>query len=86
VEGKEFLDGAGLCYHELPQVKDQLGYQPDGYMASVARRRLATYGGQLPAHPPAMTGPVGRCGEHQFRARGQDDRRVLPPRLTRRPG
>jgi choline dehydrogenase-like flavoprotein len=45
-----------FCYHELPQVKDELGYRPDGYMASVARRRLTTYGAQLPAHPVAMTG------------------------------
>ncbi|MCW2931298.1 MAG: FAD-binding protein [Actinomycetia bacterium] len=45
-----------FCYYELPQVKDQLGYRPDDYMASVARRRLTTYGAQLPAHPTAMTG------------------------------
>jgi choline dehydrogenase-like flavoprotein len=45
-----------FCYHELPQVKDQLGYQPDDYMASVARRRLATYGAALPAPAPAVTG------------------------------
>ncbi len=45
-----------FCYHELPRVKDQLGYQPDAYMASVARRRLTTYGAQLPASAPAVTG------------------------------
>jgi choline dehydrogenase-like flavoprotein len=45
-----------LCYHELPQVKEQLGYQPDAYMASVARRRLTTYGAELPAPPPPLTG------------------------------
>jgi choline dehydrogenase-like flavoprotein len=45
-----------FCYHELPQVQDQLGYRPDGYLASVARRRLTTYGARLPAQPPAVTG------------------------------
>jgi choline dehydrogenase-like flavoprotein len=45
-----------FCYYELPQVKDQLGYQPDTYMASVARRRLTTYGAQLAASPAAVTG------------------------------
>ena len=45
-----------LCYHELPQVKEQLGYQPDAYMASVARRRLTTYGALSPAPPPPLAG------------------------------
>jgi len=45
-----------FCYHELPQVKEQLGYQPDAYMGRVARRRLTTYGAELPAPGPPVTG------------------------------
>ena len=45
-----------FCYHELPQVKDELGYQPDAYMASVARRRLTTYGAVLPPPAPVAAG------------------------------
>src|SRR5271165_4087487 len=25
-----------MCYYELPEVKDQLGYRPDGYIAAVS--------------------------------------------------
>jgi len=45
-----------FCYHELAPVKEELGYRPDGYMASVAQRRLATYGPLLPARQPALAG------------------------------
>ena len=48
-----------FCYHELPPVKEQVGYRPDAYMASVAQRRLTTYGARLPADPVAMTGMTG---------------------------
>jgi choline dehydrogenase-like flavoprotein len=45
-----------FCYYELPRVKEELGYRPDGYIASVARRRLVTYGASLPIRPAAVTG------------------------------
>jgi choline dehydrogenase-like flavoprotein len=45
-----------FCYHELPPVKEQLGYRPDAYMAGVARRRLTTYGAALPAPAPTPAG------------------------------
>jgi hypothetical protein len=38
-----------LCYYELPQVKEQIGYRPDGYIAAVSRRRLDSYGAQIRA-------------------------------------
>src|SRR5260221_1864285 len=30
-----------FCYYEQPEVKEQLGYRPDGYIAEVSRRRLS---------------------------------------------
>jgi len=55
-----------MCYYELPEVKDQLGYHPDAYIAAVSRRRLESYGAQIrageaaalvrdPGGPPAGT-------------------------------
>jgi hypothetical protein len=38
-----------LCYYELPEVKDRLGYHPDAYVAKVAARRLARYGNEIRA-------------------------------------
>ena len=38
-----------MCYYELPEVKEQLGYRPDPYIAAVSRRRLASYGAQIRA-------------------------------------
>jgi hypothetical protein len=38
-----------MCYYELPEVKEQLGYRPDAYIAEVSRRRLASYGVQIQA-------------------------------------
>jgi len=43
-----------FCYYELPQVKDQLGYRPDPYIAAVSRRRLASYGPQIRAGEAAV--------------------------------
>jgi hypothetical protein len=43
-----------MCYYELPEVKDQLGYQPDAYIAAVSRRRLASYGAQIRAAEAAL--------------------------------
>lgn len=36
-----------FCYYELPEVKDQLGYRPDPYIAAVSRHRLQAYGAQI---------------------------------------
>jgi hypothetical protein len=38
-----------MCYYELPEVKAQLGYRPDEYIAQVSARRLATYGPEIAA-------------------------------------
>ena len=43
-----------MCYYELPEVKEQIGYRPDAYIASVTRRRLATYGPQIRAGEAAV--------------------------------
>jgi hypothetical protein len=43
-----------MCYYELPEVKDQLGYRPDAYIAAVSRRRLASYGPQIRAAEAAV--------------------------------
>jgi hypothetical protein len=52
-----------MCYYELPEVKDQLGYRPDAYIAAVSRRRLASYGPQIRAGEAALLAPdPGRPG------------------------
>ncbi len=38
-----------MCYYELPEVKEQLAYRPDAYIAAVSRRRLASYAAQIRA-------------------------------------
>ena len=43
-----------FCYYELPEVKDQLGYRPDAYIAKVSERRLASYGPQIRAGEAAL--------------------------------
>ena len=46
-----------MCYYELPEVKDQLGYRPDAYIAAVSRRRLVSYGPQIRAGEAALLAP-----------------------------
>jgi hypothetical protein len=46
-----------MCYYELPEVKDQLGYRPDAYIAAASRRRLASYGAQIRAGEAALLAP-----------------------------
>ena len=46
-----------MCYYELPDVKDELGYRPDAYIAAVARRRIASYGPQIRAGEIALLAP-----------------------------
>ena len=43
-----------MCYYELPEVKDQLGYRPEAYIAAVSQRRLASYGAQIRAGEAAL--------------------------------
>ena len=38
-----------MCYYELPEVKEQLAYWPDSYIAEVSRRRLSSYGAEIRA-------------------------------------
>ena len=43
-----------MCYYELPEVKEELGYRPDPYIAAVSWRRLARYGPQIRAGESAV--------------------------------
>jgi hypothetical protein len=38
-----------MAYYELPEVKEQLGYDPAPYVADVTARRLARYGAEIRA-------------------------------------
>ena len=49
-----------MCYYELPEVKEQLGYRPDAYIAAVSRRRLESYGAQIRAGEAARDRPEAR--------------------------
>ena len=46
-----------MSYYQLPVVKDQLGYRPDGYIAAVSQRRLASYGAEIRAGEAAVLAP-----------------------------
>ena len=46
-----------LCYYELPEVKEQLGYRPGPYIAAASRRRLESYGAQIRAGEAAVLAP-----------------------------
>jgi hypothetical protein len=43
-----------MCYYELPDVQEQIGYRPDDYIALVSQRRLATYSAQILAGQAAV--------------------------------
>src|SRR6266702_3241495 len=43
-----------MCYYELPEVKVQLGYRPDAYIAAVSRRRVDRYGPEIRAGEAAV--------------------------------
>jgi len=36
-----------MCYYALPDVQAGIGYQPDPYIAAVARRRMESYGAEI---------------------------------------
>ena len=38
-----------MCYYELAEVKEELGYRPAPYIAEVSRRRLDSYGAEIRA-------------------------------------
>ncbi len=38
-----------MCYYELPEVQQEIGYAPGPYIAAVSRRRLESYGPQIRA-------------------------------------
>lgn len=46
-----------MCYYELPEVKEEIGYRPDPYIAAVSRRRLASYGAEIRAGEAAVLAP-----------------------------
>jgi hypothetical protein len=46
-----------MCYYELPDVKEQLGYRPGPYIAAVSRRRLLSYGPEIRAVEASVTAP-----------------------------
>ena len=44
-----------MCYYEQPEVKEEIGYRPDPYLAEVTRRRLELHGaGIAAAHARAL--------------------------------
>jgi hypothetical protein len=46
-----------MCYYELPDVQEEIGYRPDPYIAAVSRRRLASYGAEIRAGEAAVLAP-----------------------------
>jgi hypothetical protein len=46
-----------MCYYELPEVQQEIGYDPAPYIAAVSRRRLESYGPQIRAGEAAVTAP-----------------------------
>jgi hypothetical protein len=43
-----------MCYYELPEVKEEIGYRPGPYIAAVSRRRLESYGPEVRAGEAAV--------------------------------
>ena len=46
-----------MCYYELPEVKEEIGYRPGPYIAAVSRRRLESYGAEIRAGEAAVLAP-----------------------------
>jgi hypothetical protein len=46
-----------MCFYELPEVREQLGYRPGPYIAAVSRRRLETYGAEIRAGEATVLAP-----------------------------
>jgi hypothetical protein len=46
-----------MCYYELAEVKEELGYRPDPYIAAVSKRRLDSYGPEIRAGEALVLAP-----------------------------
>jgi hypothetical protein len=46
-----------LAYYEQPEVRRKIGYQPDGWVAEVAKKRLVTYGIAIAQHEEELRAP-----------------------------
>ena len=42
-----------MCYYDLAEVQQEIGYDPAPYIAAVSRRRLESYGAEIRAHEEA---------------------------------
>lgn len=49
-----------MCYYELPEIRTQLGYEPDAYIAGVARRRMEAHGEEIRAAEAAVLADEAR--------------------------
>jgi hypothetical protein len=49
-----------MCYYELPEVKAEIGYDPDPYIAAVSKRRRERYGNEIAAVERQAERPAGR--------------------------
>jgi choline dehydrogenase-like flavoprotein len=48
-----------MCYYDLPDVKDELGFRPEPYIALVSQRRLDAYGADIRAREtPLLPEPI----------------------------
>jgi len=54
-----------MCYYELPEAKDQIGYRPDAYIAAVSQRRRSSYGPQILAGEAAVLAPLDNRNDGQ---------------------
>jgi hypothetical protein len=43
-----------MCYYELAEVNEEIGYRPEEYIARVSRRRLRSYGAAISAGERAV--------------------------------
>jgi hypothetical protein len=46
-----------MCYYELADVQEELGYRPGPYIAEVSRRRLAAHGAEIRHGEAAVLAP-----------------------------
>jgi hypothetical protein len=77
-----------MCYYELPEVKAEIGYDPDPYIATVSKRRLERYGSEIAAAERQAERPGRRqaerpAGRHAKPPAGrqaeQPERHAKPP-------
>jgi hypothetical protein len=46
-----------LAFYDSAPMRDRLGYHPDAWIAEAARKRLATWGGDIRRHEEAIAAP-----------------------------